>query len=1121
MKSFFTKRVALIGAGALIVSPIWAIPAQAAPDGSDVVINEVFARGGSANQAYTNKFIELYNPTDEAISLDGLSLQYIPADKANASATINLSGSVPAEGYFLIQGGSNGSNGAALPTPDLVTTLNTGGGGGVVALVNGTTSLTGLPAGDLSADDRFIDLVGWGTAERYETAVAAVVGGNSDSGSITRTAGADTDNNLADFTWATTPTPQNSGGTGGGDPDPDPDPDPTTTTIAEIQGTGSATPLNGQVVTTRGVVTAVYKNSGFNGVYIQTPGTGGTIGNASHGVFVYSAATANAVDFGDYIEVTGTAGEYFGLTQITGQSYTILDEVVDAPVPTAVTPADLVTDAQREVLEGMLLDVTDVQFTVTDTYQTNVYGQVALAMDDAPLPTETDIYNPVTEKAQHDALVAENASKMLTLDDGSSFSYTNFNFNDHNTPVPYLNTEVPLRVGADVTVSEPVILDYRYQWNLQPVERITGNNDDFLVVEDTRAAIVEAPEVEGDVTIATFNVLNYFTTLGTDLRGCTSYNDRAGNPLTVRGGCDARGAWDADNLARQEGKIVAAIQELDASVVGLEEIENSAAFGKDRDVAVSDLVDALNADAGSAKWAYVESPEVLPQDEDVIRLAFIYQVDEVVPVGDSKILIGSSAFGNAREPLGQAWQALDADGDPAGDQFATITNHFKSKGSGTDDGTGQGNANPDRKAQATALLAFADEEYGDMPVFLVGDFNSYSAEDPMRILEADGYVNLLRNQSNLDGEHYYTYTFGLRAGSLDHILGSADAMDWVTETAVWNINSVESVGMEYSRYNYNVTNLFQADNPFRSSDHDPIKVGLDIPGLNDEVVVTPEAPVQTGNTVSIPTVEGVEYVIDGAVVTGDVDITADTTVTARAIEGYVLAEDAVAQWTFTYVAPIVTVTPEAPVQDGNTVSIPTVEGVEYVIDGAVVTGDVDITADTTVTARAIEGYVLAEGAVAQWTFTYTAPIVTVTPEAPVQAGNTVSIPVVEGVEYVIDGAVVTGDVDITADTTVTARAIEGYVLAEDAVAQWTFEYVAPGPVAPLKGNVFFVANDWTSTEADVVFAFGRRGDEVFVGDWDGDGYDTLAVRRGNTFYGNNTLTGGNAAAEFKFGRVGD
>src|SRR3712207_8392950 len=39
--------------------------------------------------------------------------------------------------------------------------------------------------------------------------------------------------------------------------------------------------------------------------------------------------------------------------------------------------------------------------------------------------------------------------------------------------------------------------------------------------------------------------------------------------------------------------------------------------------------------------------------------------------------------------------------------FRSIVNHFKSKGSGVDDGTGQGNANPDRIGQAKALAAFA------------------------------------------------------------------------------------------------------------------------------------------------------------------------------------------------------------------------------------------------------------------------------------------------------------------------------------------------------------------------------------------------------------------------------
>jgi len=42
---------------------------------------------------------------------------------------------------------------------------------------------------------------------------------------------------------------------------------------------------------------------------------------------------------------------------------------------------------------------------------------------------------------------------------------------------------------------------------------------------------------------------------------------------------------------------------------------------------------------------------------------------------------------------------------------------------------------------------------------------------------------------------------------------------------VWNINSVESVAYEYSRFNYNATS-FYAPTAFRSSDHDPLLVGF-------------------------------------------------------------------------------------------------------------------------------------------------------------------------------------------------------------------------------------------------------------------------------------------------------
>lgn len=133
------------------------------------------------------------------------------------------------------------------------------------------------------------------------------------------------------------------------------------------------------------------------------------------------------------------------------------------------------------------------------------------------------------------------------------------------------------------------------------------------VFENDRSEHAAPASVGGDYTLGTFNVLNYFTSLGEDEPGCEAYTDRAGDPTTADY-CDVRGAYDQDSFAQQQDKIVAAINGLDSSVVSLEEIENSAAFGKDRDQALSALVDALNADAGTQKWDYVPSPpRSLPQ----------------------------------------------------------------------------------------------------------------------------------------------------------------------------------------------------------------------------------------------------------------------------------------------------------------------------------------------------------------------------------------------------------------------------------------------------------------------------------------------------------------------------
>ncbi|MBO9523054.1 MAG: ExeM/NucH family extracellular endonuclease [Nocardioidaceae bacterium] len=815
------SRIAAVLGLAVAAATLHAAPATASPDGTGLVISEVYGGGGNTSAPFRSDFIELYNPTDAAISLAGKSVQYRSASGSAGGAAVALSGSVAAHGHFLING-SDGANTAlpALPTPDATTTFSMSGTAGQVLLINGS-SFTGT--GNVAGNAGLIDMVGYGTGNN--TFEGATMGANlTNSTAATRSAaGADTDNNAADFSSAA-PDPQNSGSPGGGTGGDK--------TIAEIQGTGAASALVGQTVHTTGIVTAAYPTGGFNGIYIQTPGTGGgtdATPDASDAIFVFGANSgAGTVALGDHVDVTGVVSEFNGLTEITPAA----GGVVPASGSAApVTPRSMpypATEADREKHEGELLAPTDT-FTVTNTFGTNQFAEIGLATGTKPLLTPTEVAD-AQDTAAIVAVTADNAARKVTLDDGASINFLS-NATNKAIPLPWLAPSNPVRVGARATFSAPVILDWRNNlWKFQPQQRVTGTGTSVVGFTDTRN---EAPEaVPGNIRLATFNVLNYFNTLGVDYAAaghtCTFFDDRDGNHNTVNdcGATGPRGAAEADDLTRQQTKIVAAINALGADVVSLEEIENSAQFGIDRDDALASLVTALNAAAGSTRWAYAPSPDAadLPPlaEQDVIRTAFIYNPGTISLVGASKVLVGSAAFGNAREPLAQAFKPKGAADSST---FAVVVNHFKSKGSGTDDGTGQGNANPDRIAQAQALVPFANDfaaARGTDKVFLTGDFNSYSKEDPIQVLEGAGYQLV-----NSDDPNEWTYSFDGMSGSLDHVLANDAARGLVAGADVWGINSGESVAWEYSRTNYNVSDLYQP-NMFRASDHDPEIVGLDV-----------------------------------------------------------------------------------------------------------------------------------------------------------------------------------------------------------------------------------------------------------------------------------------------------
>ena len=339
-----------------------------------------------------------------------------------------------------------------------------------------------------------------------------------------------------------------------------------------------------------------------------------------------------------------------------------------------------------------------------------------------------------------------------------------------------------------------MILEFRNsQWDFQPTTPVTDEGTDVATFGDTRAANQAPQAVGGDLRLATFNVENFFPTSAADYTAldpgntCTSFNDRTGTPITVNQ-CTPngpRGAWDATNLQRQLAKEIPAINSLDADVMSLEEIENSVQFGKDRDDALAKLRrgpqrrgrhDPLGlrpvarpgrpaADAPSRTSSARRSSTTRPRSSR-----------SAPPSCSSDQSDPGEPFANAREPLAQEFKrkgALDSDG------FLVVVNHFKSKGDSTPPATGdnangiQGAFNGDRVRQAQALVDFANQvaaDRGTQKVFLVGDFNSYTQEDPMQVLYDAGYVNQASDDSR-----DVSYEFGGTAGSLDHVLASPAA----------------------------------------------------------------------------------------------------------------------------------------------------------------------------------------------------------------------------------------------------------------------------------------------------------------------------------------------------------
>jgi predicted extracellular nuclease len=570
------------------------------------------------------------------------------------------------------------------------------------------------------------------------------------------------------------------------------------TSISLIQGSGLLSPLAGSSHVIEGIVVADYQDAGQLGGYFvqQEDGTGDGDPATSDGLFVFN--TAVPVSVGDKVRVRGTVFEF----QSSGTFLTEISPVSSAQVCSsghALPAASLVTlpvptVATWEQYEGMLVTIPQ-PLTVSDTFTLARFGELVLSAE-GRLMQPTHLAAPGAPALAQQAL---NDRRRILLDDANGQQ----NIDPTRYPAGGLSAANTLRVGDRVNGITGV-LDQRFGvYRLQPVGAVA--------VEAANPRPASPPAVGGNVRVASMNVLNYFN--GDGLGG--------GFPTP-------RGATTPVEFARQRAKTISALLSIDADIVGLMEIENDAAGNS----AVEDLVDGLNAATAPGTYAFIDTGVV---GTDEIRVALLYKPAIVTPF-NGFALLDSSVDPGFIDTLNRPSLAQTFTRNANGKRITVVVNHLKSKGSDCDDvgdpdtGDGQGNCNLTRTQAATALvqwLATDPTGSGDADVLLIGDMNSYAREDPITAIAGAGYVNLVERQAGTAG---YSYVFQGQTGYLDHALASASLAPRVTGVTEWHINADEPVALDYNVEfkTANQVNTFYAPDPFRSADHDPVIVGINL-----------------------------------------------------------------------------------------------------------------------------------------------------------------------------------------------------------------------------------------------------------------------------------------------------
>lgn len=533
-------------------------------------------------------------------------------------------------------------------------------------------------------------------------------------------------------------------------------------TIPAIQGSGNSSPYNGQNVKTNGVVTAVFVGSGTINGFFMQDKTGDGNPGTSDGIFVYSPNNTT-IEKGDEISITASVSEYFNKTQLSNASnITVLSK------GNTIQPQKIIYDINNwnwESYEGMLVEFQQPLY-VNNNYYLEQRGELELGVRRKPIPT--NIALPLS--TEYSALVNENSFPPIILDDAVTTNYA--------LPIVFADENGTRRLGEKVDKLQAVV-DYA--------------NSKFVFYPAGEVRFFGNPRSRTHDDIGNYNL----KVCGFNLEYYLVQN---------YGG--QFGAANLDEFNRQHAKIVDALYAIDADVYGLVEIEQGQA-------ALTKLVQALNAKSGTNNYTFINDGG--NASGSYTKAAYLYRSDKVTPVGNLTNI-------NTSVPNRKKIQGFELKSNK--EKFIFSINHFKAKsgcnsatGNDADQGDGQSCYNYTRVLEANAVMNAINAgkgNYGTENVLVMGDLNAYAKEDPIRAFVDKGYVDL---HQQFHADSAYSYVFRTETGYLDHAIANESLAPQITGVTAFHINADELPIYGYDQAKWDV-------GMFRSSDHDPIIVGI-------------------------------------------------------------------------------------------------------------------------------------------------------------------------------------------------------------------------------------------------------------------------------------------------------